>query len=297
MVVCCLLLICLLGSPAGLARAAPPFADVHVHYKWSQKEVTSAQQAVDILRDNDIALAVVIGTPAEYALQLARLAPQTIVPIWSPYREPGDWSRWPFDREVPQRARSALASGAYRGIGELHVIGGFAPDWRTPVIRGLLELAREYRVPVLLHTELSNARYVSALCSANPEVRILWAHAGAILDPAQVGEVLAACSNVSAELSARDPWRFVNNPITDSDGKLKAGWRDLIERYPDRFMVGSDPVWPVEQLDGWDQADTGWQEYGRFVRFHRDWLSQLEPALAERIRLHNARSLFALPAE
>ena len=279
------------------ASGAPPLADVHVHYKWSQKEVTAAQQAIGILRDNDIALAVVIGTPAEYALELARLAPQTIVPIWSPYREPADWSRWPHDRKVLERARDALASGDYRGIGELHLIGGFAPDWRTPVISGLLALAQEYQVPLLLHTELSNPDYISGLCGAFPEARILWAHAGAILSAEQVGTVMAACPGVSAELAARDPWRFVNNPITDSDGNLKPEWRALIETYPDRFMVGSDPVWPVEQLDSWDQADTGWQEYRRFIDFHRTWLAQLPPGLAEKIRLGNALRLFAPPSQ
>jgi len=280
---------------SALAFGAPPLADVHVHYKWSQKEVTAAQQAIRILRDNDIVLAVVIGTPPEYALELARLAPQTIVPIWSPYREPADWSRWPYDRKVLARARTALAGGEYRGIGELHLIGGFTPDWRTPVISGLLGLAQEFRVPLLLHTELSDTAYVTGLCRAHPEVRILWAHAGAILSADQVGEVMATCPNVSAELSARDPWRFVNNPITDSDGSLKPGWRRLVETYPDRFMVGSDPVWPVEQLDSWDQADTGWQEYRRFVDFHRNWLAQLPARLAEKIRLGNARRLFAAP--
>jgi predicted TIM-barrel fold metal-dependent hydrolase len=282
---------------SGPASGAPPLADVHVHYKWSQKEVTAAQQAIGILRDNDIALAVVIGTPAEYALELARLAPQTIVPIWSPYREPADWSRWAYDRKVLDRARAALAGGDYRGIGELHLIGGFAPDWRTPVISGLLELAQEYQVPVLLHTELSNPEYMTGLCRAYPEARILWAHAGAILSADQVGAVMAACPRVSAELAARDPWRFVNNPITDSDGKLKPAWRSLIETYPDRFMVGSDPVWPVEQLDSWDQADTGWQEYHRFIDFHRNWLGQLAPELAAKIRLENARRLFAPPSQ
>jgi hypothetical protein len=99
------------------------------------------------------------------------------------------------------------------------------------------------------------------------------------------------------ELSARDPWRFVNNPITDSDGKLLPAWRNLIERYPDRFMVGSDPVWPVEQLDSWDQPDTGWQQYQRFIEFHRRWLAQLPAAMEEKIRLINARTLFAAPAQ
>ena len=83
-----------------------------------------------------IALAVVVGTPAEYALQLERLAPDRIVPIWSPYRSPGDWSVWAYDK---------------------------------------------------------NVRY--------PRVKLLWAHACAILTPAQVADVLRRCPNVWAELS------------------------------------------------------------------------------------------------
>ena len=287
------LLALLFGGAA--AHGAPPLADVHVHYKWSQKEVTAAQQAIRILRDNDIALAVVIGTPAEYALELARLAPQTIVPIWSPYREPADWSRWPFDREVLERARTALAGGHYRGIGELHLIGGFTPDWRTPVISGLLDLAHEFRVPVLLHTELSGTGYTIGLCRANPDVRILWAHAGAILSAEQVAEVMAACPNVSAELSARDPWRHLANPIADEQGRLLPAWRKLVIEYADRFMIGSDPVWPVEQLNPWDEPDTGWHELPRFLTFHRTWLADLPPREASAIRWENARRFFGMP--
>ena len=26
-------------------------------------------------------------------------------------------------------------------------------------------------------------------------------------------------------------------------------------------MLGSDPVWPVDQLDRWDEADSGWQNF------------------------------------
>ncbi len=287
-----ILLLLVLISPLPV-WGAPPLADVHVHYKWSQKEVTPAEDAIRTLQDNDIALAVVIGTPAEYALELERLAPQLILPIWSPYRAPGDWSSWPYDKGVLQRARAALATGRYAGIGELHLIGGFMPDWRTPVISGLIELAAEYEVPLLIHTELSHTPYLIELCRAHRELRILWAHAGAILDTAQVAEVMNACPNVWSELSARDPWRFVNNPITDSGGVLLPEWRSLIEAYPDRFMVGSDPVWPVDKLDGWDEPDTGWEHYRRFVDFHRGWLAHLAPEVAEKLRLQNARAFFA----
>jgi len=274
------------------APCAPPLADVHVHYKWSQEDVTTPQQAVDTLIANDIALAVVIGMPADYALRLEALAPQRVVPVWSPYRTPGDWSAWAFDKTVLERAREALQSGRYQGIGELHLIGGFAPHWRSPVIDGLAQLAAEFSVPLLLHTEISRPDYLEGLCRARPDTRILWAHAGGLLTPAQVAGVLRACPNVWVELSARDPWRFVNNPTTDDKGALLPEWRALLESFPERFMVGSDPVWPVEQLDSWDRDDTGWHEYGRFIAFHRRWIEQLPAALADNIRLENARRFF-----
>ena len=81
--------------------------------------------------------------------------------------------------------------------------------------------------------------------------------------------------------------------ITDSGGVLLPEWRSLIEAYPDRFMVGSDPVWPVDKLDGWDEPDTGWEHYRRFVDFHRGWLAHLAPEVAEKLRLQNARAFFA----
>jgi hypothetical protein len=98
---------------------------------------------------------------------------------------------------------------------------------------------------------------------------------------------------VWAELSARDPWRFINHPIIDRNHALLPEWRELIEAFPERFMVGSDPVWPVEKLDSWDEPDTGWQQYGRFINFHREWIDQLPPGLARKLRLDNALNFFA----
>ncbi len=291
-----LALLALLLSLPLQARALPPFADVHVHYKWNQEELTSAGQAIQVLQENNTVLALVIGTPAEHALKLQQLAPQRIIPVWSPYQAPGDWSTWAFDRTVLERARKALDSGHWHGIGELHLISGFTPAWETPVISGLMKLAIEHDIPVLLHTEYSRTQHLDALCRSHPGLKIIWAHAGAILEPAQVDEVMSACPAVWTELSARDPWRYVDTPITDTDGRLLPEWRQLIERYPDRFLVGSDPVWPVERLDSWDQADSGWQQYDRFLDFHRTWLKALPPELEEKLRLTNALGLFGKDA-
>lgn len=278
--------------PAAL-HAQMRVADMHLHYKWSQQDVTSAAAAVRLLAQEHIIMGVVIGTPADLALELARLAPEKIVPIFSPYQTGGDWHRWAYDEGAVTRARAALASGKYHGIGELHLIGGFAPRLETAqVLPALMDLAGEFDVPVLIHTEYSQPDVMLDLCRRYPETRILWAHAGAILPPQAVARVFAACGNVWAGLAARDPWRFVDNPITTASGQLLPEWRNLMLQYPDRFMLGSDPVWPVEQLDSWDAADTGWQELGRFWRFHRDWLSQLPASIAGNIGCENAVIFF-----
>lgn len=289
------MLFSLLAGVAGAEDAAPlpPFADVHQHYKWNQVDVTSVEQAVKALGDHGIGLAVVTGTPPELALDLAAAAPDVVVPIYGIYRQSGEWSGWPYDEGLLTRVREALESGRYRGIGEVHMIGGFIPKWHHPGIAGLFDLAAEFDVPVLLHTEFSRADYLIGVCEAHPETRFLWAHAGTMVPPAEVDRALETCPNVWVELSARDPWRYVHSPIAGDDGRLLPAWRGLVLKWQDRFMVGSDPVWPVEQLDAWDTADTGWEEIGRFVDFHRTWLDDLPADAAQRIRWSNAAALFA----
>jgi predicted TIM-barrel fold metal-dependent hydrolase len=286
-------LLLLLGVFAADLCAREPVADMHLHYKWSQQDVTTAAEAVEVLAQQNIVMGVVIGTPAELALQVALLEPRKIVAIFSPYRIGGDWQRWARDPEVVSRARAALASGAYHGIGELHLIGGFSPRLeKATVLQSLMQLAAEYDVPIMLHTEFSRPAMMLELCRRYPDTRILWAHAGSLLAPPQVAQVLDACSNVWAGLAARDPWRFVNNSITDTNGRLLLDWHALLLRYPDRFMLGSDPVWPVEQMDQWDVPDTGWLELGRFWGFHREWLRQLPEAIAHKIGCENAVAFF-----
>jgi hypothetical protein len=276
-----------------LVFAQPPVADMHLHYKWSQRDVTTPAEAVEALDAQHIVMGVVIGTPAELALELVQLTPRQIVAIYGPYRIGGDWHRWMHDEGVVERARSALASGLYHGIGELHLIGGFAPKvGKTGVLVALMNLAAEFDVPIMLHTEFSRPDVMLKLCADFPDTRILWAHAGAILAPQQVERVLRTCDNVWAGLAARDPWRFVDYPITSADNRLLKGWHELLLAYPERFMLGSDPVWPVEQLDAWDRDDTGWQELGRFWDYHRRWLEGLPTDVARKIRCENAVQLF-----
>ncbi len=264
---------------------------MHLHWKWNQKEITSAEQAIAALRENHVELAVVTGTPPELALELKELAPDLVIPIYGIYRTPEEWSQWHRDPQLLDRVRQALQTGRYQGIGEIHMIGGFISDWKNPQIGGLFKLAAEFDVPVMVHTEFSRADYLLGFCQAHPATRFLWAHAGSILPPSEVVRALASCPNLWVDLSARDPWRHLARQI-DDNGSLKPDWRELVVRHADRFMVGSDTVWPVERLNPWDEPDSGWQKLHLFLAFHRGWLNELPAEIALKIRYSNAEDFF-----
>jgi hypothetical protein len=267
------------------------FFDIHTHYRWDQAENTSPEQALAYFKQAGVKKAVVIGRPAEFALKLYTLAPDMIIPFYGPYLSGGEKFSWQFRTELIDEARQGLASGLYHGIGELHLIGGLAVNWRRgKVFPALLALAREYNVPILLHTEYSSNQPTIDICQSNPDNRILLAHAGGVLSPAQVEEILVACPNLIMDLSAREPGRYVKTQITDADGKLIPAWHEVIMRHSSRFTVGSDPVWPLDKGTSWDEADQGWTQLQRFVDFHRRWLSFLPDDVAEKIRWSNAET-------
>ena len=147
-------------------------------------------------------------------------------------------------------------------------------------------------MPLLLHTEFSSPAPMLAICRRYPKLRIQWAHSGAILGPDQVASVLRSCPRVWAELSARDPWRYVDHPIADDQGRLLPHWESLVLQFAERFVIGSDPVWPVDRIDGWDRPDTGWEELPRFLAFHRRWLGHLPAPVRRAIAVDNALRLY-----
>jgi len=234
------LLLLAAACPAG---AEPPaFADVHLHYNWDQEEVTTPAAAVRRLKANNVVLGVVSGVPARRALKLREAAGPWIIPLFSPYIHHRGRTDWFHDPRVVERARAALESGRFFGIGEAHFIAGVGPSFQNEVVQGLFNLAREYEVPFLIHTESSSHEYFEPVCEANPDIRFQWAHAGARLGPGEVGALMAACPNVWTELSARDPGRY--GRFAGPEGGLDRAWVELFKRFPDRFMTGADPVWP-----------------------------------------------------
>lgn len=71
--------------------------------------------------------------------------------------------------------------------------------------------------------------------------------------------------------------------LTCAGGKLCADWRQLILKYPDRFLVGSD-TWINQR----------WQSYDDLMKGYRLWLGDLPASVARRVAWDNAAHLFGL---
>ena len=274
------------------AAAAEPFADLHIHFNWDQKEIIDANEVVARLRHADVAFAVVAGTPSALALELAQASDGLVIPIFSPYTHELGKRDWYRDAGVLQQARKGLQSGRYQGIGEVHLMRGFAPRASNPIFQGLLQLAEQHAVPFLLHVDAGNESAFVEICRQYSEVKLVFAHAGGNLDASHIRSVLQACDQVTIEFSARDPWRY--GGLTDSHGSLLPAWRKLVLDYPDRFVTGTDPVWKVTRTQTWDQPDDGWDYFNALIEYHRHWIDELPHAVAQKIRLDNARRLYGV---
>ena len=284
----------LLSGLAASAAAAEPFADIHVHFNWDQKEVIDARSIVDKLRAADIDFAVVSSTPSELALELARTAGDLVLPLFSPYTHELGRQDWYLDPRTAELAEEGLRGGLYRGIGEVHFMHGFRPRIDNPVFQRLLELAEDYRVPVLVHIDSASESPFVELCRARPGLKLIVAHAGGNLRAVHMRRLIEGCAGAMIDFSARDPWRY--GGLTGDDGLLLPAWRELVIEHPDRFMVGTDPVWKVTRTQSWDRADDGWDYFEQLLAYHRYWLDDLPQPVARRLRLDNARELFGIGA-
>ncbi len=288
----CLFFIILTGGCASSKKPAPsPFADIHLHFSYSHDEVITPKQAINILKQNNIVLAVVSSEPSDYALKLARIGTGWIIPFASPYYKPGNRLNWFLDENLVTEIRTLLDSGEYAGIGEVHLTAGIGPHRENPVFTGLLQLAQEYKLPFLIHTDVGDYRYFLPICKKYPDIRFIWAHAGGIFGPEELNPVMEICANVWLDLAARDPWHYAG--LADAEGELFSGWKEFIIQYQDRIMTGTDPVWNAFQIYRWYEADEGWDHYDDFLQFHRNWLMKLPPSVAEKIRLTNAQRFFS----
>lgn len=254
------------GSP--VAAADTPLADGHIHYSRPDWSVYTPDQIVAILDKAGITRALVSSTPDDGTLKLYERDPKRVVPILRPYRTREDMGTWWKDPTIIPYLEQRLAKGVHKGIGEFHLNGR---DIHSPVLKQITGIAVQRGLFLQAH---SDPDAVIELFAMEPKSKIIWAHAGMSPGPAVIGALMDKHANLWADLS----YRYGD---VAPGGTLDQGWRALLIRHADRFMLGSD-TWTTSR---WDQVVGMAGEARRF-------LQQLPPDVAEKIASKNLERLF-----
>lgn len=224
------------------------YFDGHVH-------VNEPGSMLALMERHQIPRAVVFwggNTDNREIVEAARRHPDKLVPFLSvsperlqPY---GQWWR-DGDAALLAYAERELRTGAYRGHGELSIVHfpsrGFPEAEYSPahpLMTGLMGLALKYRLPVMIHCEMTYAREFAALLARYPAVPVIWAHGG-YAPLYWVERMLARHPNLTIDLSMRlvaDHPRSPDYWILKSPGQLWPRWLELIKANPTRFVSGSD---------------------------------------------------------
>ena len=112
----------------------------------------------------------------------------------------------------------------------------------------------------------------------NPETTFIWAHVGISNSlhvdnlPEIAAELLDTYPNLYFDLS----WLVYDNEIA-KNGELSQTWVALIEKYPDRFMIGSDFVGHFKPVEA----------YRKEIRKYDLLLNALKPTTAVKVAREN----------
>ncbi len=259
----------------GEGIAALPLFDAHVHYKEPAWQPYPPSIVLQLMDESGVAMALVSSTPDEGTIKLWQYAPNRIVPELRPYHGEAGSSNWTKAPGMIDYLRQRLADYPHEGIGEFHLHRVDPAD--ETLLRQVAALAISKDIYIHVH---SGKEPVDLLFSLEPKLKIIWAHAG-MSEPAQtVEDMMAKYGMLYADTSYRE------GDILTPQGTIDPDWRRVLERFSDRFMVGSD-TWVNGQ----------WANYGQLIAINRLWLSQFPRPIAEKIAYKNAERLFGRSIE
>lgn len=212
----------------------------------------------------------------------------------------------PADMYAVDHIRRVLQTfpGVFSGIGEFTIhkefvsakVAGETASLQNPALDRILDFAAETGLVVLIHNDMdvpfakpgSEPVYLSqmkSLLTRHPQTTLIWAHTG-------MGRVVRPVTNHAATIEAilKDPrfnhvyfdisWDEVAKYLLTSPESLRIA-ADLINRYPDRFLFGTDEVAPGSQ-----------EKYLRvYVQYGPLW-SLLDKETSEKVRKGNYERLF-----
>ena len=212
----------------------------------------------------------------------------------------------PADMYAADHIRRVLTTfpGVFSGIGEFTIhkefvsskIAGETASLTNPALDRVLDFAGEAGLVTLLHNDVDmpfpkpgqepyQVVQLRDLFLRHPKTTIVWAHIGLgrVVRPVkdQIGIVERALANPKLSHVYFDiSWDEVAKYIVATPDSIRAV-ADLINRYPDRFIFGTDEVAPTTQT-----------AYLKVYAQYAPLLAQLTPEASEKLRTKNYERLF-----
>ncbi|WP_455198786.1 amidohydrolase family protein [Kaarinaea lacus] len=247
----------------------PPIFDAQVHYNQESWHKVSPEAVLNTARELNVPWLLVGSTPNEGTWKLEDTGKPRIIRMLIPQHTPEDRDTWFRDERMINYMDQEIARGGYSGIGEFFLFDG---QVNTPVVRHMVELATNQNL--VLHAR-SDPKAIEQLFAMGPKLRILWAHAGMFTRPEKVGELLNRYPGLWVEISHRGD--------VAPNGVLDPRWRELLLRFPSRFLLGSGTY-----------RNEYWYQFRYIHTQYRDWLKELPPGPRKKIAYQNGLNLFRL---
>jgi predicted TIM-barrel fold metal-dependent hydrolase len=264
--------------PSLAAEYQGPIVDAHSHVS----SATAIDAYVAAMKRHNITRVLLLGVggvqkdDVAWIEAAAKKYPGIVLP-GAPVADPSDAG--------VAKAAEALERLKARALGEVHGRQVSRKIERDPGSFGkLFELAAAKGVPVVIHEELTDAsaRKLDAALAAHRKTTVIIAHGGEG-PAARVDGLLTRNTNLFFDLSGM---HFQRKPaLATETGPLDPAWKAVIEKHPDRFLIGID-VWAPRLFEP--------ATLDKLMTWTRRILGELKPAVAERVAAKNAAALFKL---
>jgi predicted TIM-barrel fold metal-dependent hydrolase len=277
-----IVLVALLATASGAAAEyTGPIIDAHSHVP----NATAIDAYVAAMPRHNVVKVVLLGVggaqkdDAAWIAAAVRKHPGRVV-AGQPVPEP-------TSPQAAARLDAELTKSRARAVGEVHIRQVSRTIDRNPADPAfvkVLEVATRHKAPVIIHQELDDKATagLEAALKAVPGATIVLAHAGSATPPVLDG-LLARHANLVVDLSGM---HFQRTPaLATEKGPLDPAWKALIDKRPDRFVIGID-VWAARLFEP--------AMLDRLMTWTRRILGELSPEAAPRVAHRNAATLFRL---
>jgi len=212
----------------------------------------------------------------------------------------------PTDMYAADHIRRVLRTfpGVFTGIGEFSIhkefvsakIAGGVASLQDPALDRLIDFAAEAGLIILIHNDVdvpfpkagaepAYGAQMKALFLRHPNATFIWAHIGVgrVVRPIKDQRAIVenclknpAVRNVFFDISWDEVAKYI--VATPESTKLTA---DLVNRYPERFLFGTDEVAPPNQ-----------EKYLKVFNQYEPFWKLLTPDASEKVRIGNYARLF-----